>query len=128
MSDPIGDMITRIRNSYLVGHQEVSLPYSKVKENIAQILLKKGFLKKVAVEGKKLKMLVLTLKYKGKEPTLTHIERISRPGRRIYVGAKKIQSVLSGLGINIFSTSAGIMTGREAKQKKLGGEIICRVW
>lgn len=128
MSDPIGDMITRVRNSYLAVQQEVSLPYSRVKENIAQILLKEGFLKKVAVEGKEPKVLVLTLKYKGKEPAVTHIERISRSGRRIYVGTKKIQTVLSGLGISIFSTPVGIMTGREAKQKKLGGEIICQVW
>ena len=128
MSDPIGDMLTRIRNGYLAVLQEVSLPHSQMKENVGQILLENGYLKKIVVDGNKPKQMVLTLKYKNKQPAVTEIERVSRPGRRIYVSAGRIQSVLSGLGINIISTSSGLMTGKEARRRHFGGELICRLW
>ena len=128
MTDPIGDMLTRIRNGYLARKKMVKVPYSRIKEQMAEILVKEGYLAKLKVRSEKFKILELGLKYEGKKPALTSIERVSKPGLRIYSPAKKIKQVCSGLGLSILSTSAGLMTNKEARKKNLGGEIICQVW
>lgn len=129
LSDPIADMCARIRNAYQVRHKNLAIPYSKVKEEIAKILVAEGYAKEIKIEGKsKEKRIILTLRYKGKQPVLTGIKRISRPGMRIYTKTDKILPVLSGLGISIISTSQGLMTNRQARKKNLGGELICSVW
>jgi small subunit ribosomal protein S8 len=129
LTDPIADLCTRIRNAYQVHQKSVSVPYSKIKERIAEILVAGKYLEEKKIEGKaKEKKIILTLRYKGKEPALMGIKRISRPGRRVYSRADKIPSVLSGLGIIIVSTPQGLMTNRQARKKNLGGEIICSVW
>jgi small subunit ribosomal protein S8 len=128
-TDPLADLCARIRNAYQVRHKSVAVPYSKIKEEIAKILVAEEYLKEMKVEGEgKEKRLVLTLRYKDKEPVLTGIKRVSRPGRRLYTRADKIPVVLSGLGISIISTPQGLMTNRKAREKNLGGEIICCVW
>lgn len=130
MSDPIADILTRIRNGYLVKKKTVEAPYSQMIHQIAKVLVKEKFLAKIEIQGKKPaeKKIVLHLKYKGKEPALTGIKRISKPGLRVYTKAKKIPAVRLGFGVTIVSTPAGLMTDREARKKKLGGEIICQVW
>ena len=130
MTDPIGDFITRIRNGYLVRQKRISLPYSAIKECLAKILLKEGYLKEVQVEGKKPqeKELVVNLKYRGKEPAIKEIKRISKPSLRVYYQAKDLSPLRSGFGMRIISTSKGLMTDKEAKKKKLGGEVICQLW
>lgn len=126
MNDPIADMLTRIRNAQASRHTSVSLPYSKIKESIAGILKDSGFIKGVEVEDAGgFKNIVITLAEIGRITTLT---RVSKPGRRMYVSAGEIPLVLGGRGIVILSTSGGIMTGRQARQKGLGGELICKVW
>ena len=129
MTDPLADFLTRIRNGYRAQRKVVVAPYSRIKEEIGKILVKQGYLKKMEVEGKRpTKVLLLTLRYKGKEPILRGIERISKPGLRIYTKAGKIPSVRWGPGVVILSTSQGLMTDKEARKKKIGGEIICQVW
>lgn len=130
MTDPIGDMLTRIRNGYAVHQRQVEVPYSVIKEKLAQILVKEGYLKEVVTEGKKTqeKKLVIKLKYHRQEPALDHIERISKPSLRIYLQAKELKPFRGGFGMRILSTSQGLMTGREAKKKNLGGEVICQLW
>jgi len=132
MTDPIADMLTRIRNAQAVGHSTVSIPFSKIKYSIAEILAKEGFVKNVSKVGQKTKKVIkIELKYedaKNTIPVISGLKRISKPGRRIYIKAKEIKSVLGGRGISIISTSQGLMTGKEAKRKKLGGEILCEVW
>ena len=132
LSDPIADMLTRIRNATERYHPEVSLPSSKIKEEIARILKEEGFIEDYGVraDGAK-KILTLTLKYKGKrgkEKVIRGLKRVSKPGRRVYVGADEIPHVLGGLGISILSTSQGIMTGQEARRRRIGGEVLCYVW
>jgi len=130
--DPIADMLTRIRNANERYHKEVAVPASKLKEELARILKEEGYIenfKLIKEDGKG--MIVLSLKYKGKrarERVISGIERVSKPGRRIYVGAQEIPEVLNGLGITILSTSSGIMTGKQAKKLGIGGEVICKVW
>jgi len=130
MTDPIGDMIARIKNGYIASLKEVKVPYSKIKENLAKTLLNQRYLKEVAVEEeeKGKKIISLTLGYKSKKPLITEIKRISKPGRRKYLRASKITRPIVGLGTMILSTSLGILDGREARKKNLGGEIICHVW
>ena len=129
MTDPIADMCSRIRNAYQVRHKSATVPYSKIKEEIAKILIAEEYIKEKKVEGKgKEKVILLTLRYKGKRPALDGIKRISCQGRRIYSRVDKIPPVLSGLGISIISTPQGLMTNRQARKKNLGGEIICSVW
>ena len=133
LTDPIADILTRIRNASMVYKTEVLSPYSKEREALAKVLVKEGYLKKIKKQrakskDKKRKNLVLELKYSGKRPAIKKIIRISRPGLRVYSAYKKLPKVLSGFGIVIVSTSKGIMTGKEAKKKKLGGEIICKIW
>lgn len=130
MSDPIGDMLTRIRNGYLVRKKTVVIPYSRIKEKIVKILLKENFLANAKTQkgARTQKTILLTLKYKDKEPALTGIKRISKPGLRVYAKANKIPAVRLGFGITIVSTPSGLLTDREARKKNLGGEVICQVW
>lgn len=134
MTDPISDMLNRIRNALMVLHPTVSIPFSKLKYEIAKILEKEDLVKKVEKKGRKIKkVLEITLKYqKGEikkiEPVISGLKRISKPGQRIYVRSKEIRRVRDGYGIAIISTPKGIMTNKEARRKKLGGEIICEIW
>jgi small subunit ribosomal protein S8 len=128
-SDPISDMLTRIRNAAMVNKSEVSLPHSKIKETVAKILAENGFLQSVEVNGSdKDKKLVITIAPENSSSTITEIARISKPGRRVYVNSSEIPTVKRGRGIVVISTSKGVMAGSEAKQKKLGGELICQVY
>jgi small subunit ribosomal protein S8 len=129
-TDPIADMLTRIRNASLVQHKQVVVPASKIKANIAKILQSEGFIERYALTNDQPQPnLVLTLKYTGRgEPVITGIERVSKPGNRHYTGHSNIPWVRSGLGISIVSTPKGLMTGRQARRERLGGEIICNVW
>ena len=130
MTDPIGDLITRIRNGYLARQRRIRAPYSAIKENLVKILVKEGYLKKVAVEGKKPqeKELVLELKYPQKKPALSHIERVSKPSLRVYLQAKELRPLRGGFGMRILSTPQGLMTDKQAKKRNLGGEVICQLW
>lgn len=129
MTDPIADMLTRIRNGYQAKIGVVKLPHSKINQSIAKIMVKKGYLKKAEVDKKnKFKTLALTLKYVNKKPVVNGIKRVSKPGLRIYCQSKKLKRPDLGIGINIISTASGLMTGKEAKKKNLGGEIICEIW
>lgn len=129
MTDPISDMLTRIRNAVAVNKSEIVLPYSKIKHEIAKILKKEGYILEVEKVEDRFNSLKLTLKYNedGKS-AITHIKRISKPGRRVYVSRDKIPYVLNDLGIAIFTTSKGIMTNRQARRAKIGGEMLCEVW
>jgi small subunit ribosomal protein S8 len=135
ISDPISDMLTRIRNAVLVGHNQVALPSSKIKVAIAKILKEEGFIMSYEVVDGKIantKVLRLRLKYVGerreRRPVITGMERISRPGRRVYTGKTEIPFVLSGMGIAIVSTPKGVMTGQRARQLGVGGEVLCKIW
>jgi small subunit ribosomal protein S8 len=127
-TDPISDMLTRIRNAAATRKSEVVMPYSKLKHNLANILLKEGFISAVSVREGALKELEVKLKYDGAEPVVTDLKRVSKPGQRIYASMDKIPRANGGLGVTILSTSQGLMTDREAKKKKFGGEVICQVW
>jgi small subunit ribosomal protein S8 len=128
-TDPIADMLSRIRNALAVRKQEVSLPHSNVKESIAKLLKDNKFIEKVSVEDAPVgKILKLTLIKEGANSNITEIERMSRPGRRLYSGSDKIPVVKRGRGIVIVSTSKGMMTGDKAKNSGLGGELICKVY
>ena len=129
--DPISDLLTIIRNGYSAKKETVSVNYSKAKHAIANTLLKNGYLEGIKVEGKKevaKKKLIITLKYLNDTPAITNIKRISKPSVRIYSSVRKIPVSLSGTGINIVSTSKGVMTDKKARKEKLGGEIICKVY
>ncbi|HUD98273.1 MAG TPA: 30S ribosomal protein S8 [Bryobacteraceae bacterium] len=129
-SDPIADMLTRVRNAIQARHPKVDVPASKLKTEIARILKEEGYIQnfKVAEEGPK-KVIKIYLKYNTvNAPVISNIERISRPGCRVYVGQQDIPRVLGGLGINILTTPRGVMTGRDAHKEKIGGELLCRVW
>lgn len=127
-TDPIADMLTRIRNASAVKKAEVLIPFSKVKLSIANILLQAGFLKSVEKVEDGRGDLKIILKYQDGRPAITSLTRISKPGRRIYIGKEELKSVRNGLGISVISTSQGIMDGREAKKKNIGGELICEVY
>lgn len=130
VNDPIADMLTRIRNASMVKQKQVVMPSSKIKVSIAKILQDEGFIETFAVtDDKPQPRLLLRLKYTPQgRPVIGGLERISKPGRRYYSGHKEIPWVRSGLGINIVSTPKGLMTGRNARRQKLGGEILCNVW
>ncbi len=129
MSDPIADMLTRIRNCARSGHAETTSPGSKQKLAILNILKREGFIENYDVDRKGLKTDIrVRLKYSGKRPVIRQLERASRPGRRYYVRAKDLRPVRNNMGVSIISTSQGIMTGRKAKKLNIGGEVICRVW
>ena len=129
-SDPIADMLTRVRNALTARHQKVDVPASKLKAEIARILREEGYIinYKLAEEGPS-KVIKIYLKYTVTNlPAIAHIERISRPGCRVYVGSKEIPRILGGLGINILTTPKGVMTGSAARKEGVGGEVLCQIW
>lgn len=129
MTDPIADMLTRIRNAILVRKTELILPYSRLKHEVAKVLVQGGWLEAVEKIEENFKQMRIVLKYNNKkEPAITFIKRISKPGRRIYAPKDKLPIVLNNYGEAIISTSQGIMTNKEAKRKGVGGEIICEVY
>lgn len=134
-SDPIADMLTRLRNGLMAGHSTVSVPSSKLKLAIAEILKQEGYIESYetqATAGEPQPALRVTLRYVGvrreKRPVISGLERISKPGRRVYARKQEIPWVLSGMGIAILSTPKGVMTGTRARQLGVGGEVICKVW
>jgi small subunit ribosomal protein S8 len=128
MSDPIADMLTRIRNAGKALLPAVELPHSRMKESVAKILKSEGYVGDVAVEGNAMKKIKIRLKYQGKKSVIEGLKRVSKPGLRRYVGSTEIPRVLGGMGVSIVSTSEGVMTGAQAKKKNLGGELLCYVW
>ena len=125
LTDPIADMLTRIRNAHLALHKEVSVPRSKMKEAMASILKQEGYVEDVTVDDRNS---TIALKYVKGRPAITGLKRISKPGRRVYVGAHQIPRVQNGLGICILSTSRGVLDGMTAHADKTGGELLCEVW
>ena len=128
MTDPISDMLTRIRNANRALLPSVDVPHSKMKESIAGIFKREGYIADFAVEGKLPKAIKIRLKYQGKKSIIEGLRRISTPGLRCYVGATDIPRVRGGLGVSVISTSEGVMTGTQARKKNLGGELLCYVW
>jgi small subunit ribosomal protein S8 len=128
-SDPIADMLTRIRNAVAASRNQVVMPHSKIKEAIANLLKDNGFVAEVKVENSgSFKSLLITIYGDGEEPVISSLQRVSKPVRRVYASSQDIPLVLGGRGMVILSTPGGLMTGREARQKGLGGELICKVW
>ena len=128
-TDPISDFLTRLRNGAAARHAEVQAPASKVKYAIAKILEREGYLANVSEKSDgKHKTLSVSLMYNGKEPVLRAVKRVSKPGGRVYRGAGELPRVLSDIGIAIVSTSAGIMTNKDARRRKLGGEVLCEIY
>ncbi len=130
MTDPIADMLTRIRNANMASHERVEAPSSKVKEWIAKVLHEEGYIRNYRlIDDNKQGILRIYLKYgENKEKVITNLKRISKPGRRVYVDTKHLPKVLGGLGIAIISTSQGIMTAARCRKAKVGGEVLCYVW
>jgi small subunit ribosomal protein S8 len=132
MTDPIADMLTRIRNAVRIEHPQVNMPLSKVKRGLAEVLKREGYIwdwHEQKDEGSANQQLLIQLKYgPNGERVIRHIRRVSKPGRRIYSRAEALRPVLNGLGISIISTSRGVISDREARQRKLGGEVLCEVW
>ena len=132
VGDPISDLLTRIRNAGERYHSKIRVPSSRMKEEIARVLQEEGFIEGYETEGEDAKrLLTIKLKYKGKrgrQRVITELKRVSKPSRRIYVGADEIPYVMGGMGITILSTSHGIMTGQQAKANRIGGEVLCNVW
>ena len=130
MSDPIADMLTRIRNAHKARHRETSIPFSRLKQDVAKVLQEEGYIEgfRVLQDGPR-QLLRVALRYTEEGiPVVTGIQRASRPGRRSYAGAKEIPRVLGGLGICVLSTSQGVMSDREARRRHVGGEVLCDVW
>ena len=129
VTDPIADMLTRIRNANQMRYKEVEVPASKIKIEIARILKEEGFISDYKIKKNNIQdNIVLYLKYSGKERVITGLKRISKPGLRVYAKAEEIPTVLSGLGIAIISTSKGLMTDKNARKASLGGEVLAYVW
>ena len=130
MTDPIADMLTRIRNAVCIEHAQVVMPISKLKRGMADVLKREGYIWNwTEVEKKPVSQLQIELKYgPNGERLIQHIRRVSKPGRRVYRGSAGLRPVLNGLGISIVSTSRGVLSDREARQKKLGGEVLCELW
>ncbi len=131
VNDTISDMLTRLRNANLAKHQIVEVPSTKMTRNIAGILLEEGFIQSFEEVGESFNsQLLLSLKYKGKyrEPVITALRRVSKPGLRVYANRKELPRVLGGLGIAVISTSQGVMTDNKARHQGLGGEVLCYVW
>lgn len=130
-NDTIGDMLTRIRNATLARHQTTQVPATRMTQSIAQVLQEEGFITSFEAAGEGVKrQLVISLKYKGKQrqPTISTLKRVSRPGLRVYSNRKELPRVLGGIGIAIISTSSGVMTDRQARRTGVGGEVLCYVW
>lgn len=133
ISDPVGDMLTRIRNALMAGKATVEMPGSKLKLEIARILKDEGFIEDYTVGSEKpAPIMQITLKYYGarreRRPVITHLERVSKPGRRIYRSRRDLPRVMSGIGIAIVTTPKGVMTAQEARRQRVGGEVLCYVW
>ena len=130
MTDPIADMLTRIRNAIRVEHPHIELPLSKVKIGVAEVLKREGYIWDWSqIDEKPAQKLRLELKYgPNGERVIRHIKRVSKPGRRVYSRARDLRPVLQGLGITVLSTSRGVLSDREARQRNLGGEVLCEVW
>lgn len=130
MTDPIADMLTRVRNAIAAKHSRVDIPGSKLKLEIARILKEEGYINNFVTKGEGTKLMIrIFLRYDAKgTSSITHLSRVSRPGRRVYVGAGEIPRVLGGYGINIVSTSRGLMSGKRARQENVGGEILAQVY
>ena len=129
VTDPIADMLTRIRNANVMRYKEVEVPASKIKNEIARILKEEGFISDYKVKKSNIQdIIVLYLKYSGKERVITGLKRISKPGLRVYAKAEEIPTVLSGLGIAVISTSKGVMTDKDARKNSLGGEVLAYIW
>ena len=126
--DPIANMLTCVRNASQALLDEVAIPHSKIKENIARILKNEGYIVEFGVEGDAKKMLKMKLKYNGRRGVIEGLKRVSRPGLRQYVSATEVPRVLGGLGVAILSTSKGVMTGQDARKESVGGEVLCHVW
>ena len=129
MSDPVADMLTRIRNAQAVGHVEVGIPASKEKAAIANVMKDQGYIGSYEVQGDgPVKTLSVELKYHKSKPVISGLKRVSKPSCRIYVKSKEVPRVRGGMGVAIISTPEGVVTGKEAKRRNLGGEVICYVW
>ena len=129
VTDPIADMLTRIRNANIMRYKEVEIPSSKMKLEIAKILKNEGFINDYKIKKNNVQdIIVLSLKYVDKERVITGLKRISKPGLRVYTNSNEIPKVLNGLGIAIISTSQGVMSGKSAKEANLGGEVLAYVW
>src|SRR5262247_598841 len=130
VTDPVADMLARIRNGSLAEHEKVDIPTSKLKVRLAEILKEEGFIKNFRLmEDKRQGVLRIYLKYgPGQERVISGLRRVSKPGRRLYVGADRIPSVLGGMGVAILSTPRGVLTDRESRKAKVGGEVLCYVW
>jgi small subunit ribosomal protein S8 len=132
MTDPIADMLTRIRNANVAMHDDVMMPSSKLKESLAAVLQKEGYIQSFRVdqeEGKPSKTLIIDMKYsEARERVITGIRRVSKPGLRVYTKADAVPRVLGGLGVAVVSTSKGLLTDREARRQRIGGEVLCYVW
>jgi small subunit ribosomal protein S8 len=128
MSDPISDMLTRIRNAGAAHLPTVKLPHSRVKESVAKLLQSEGYVADVSVEGETKKTIKINLKFNGKKSVIEGLKRVSKPGLRRYVGSTEIPRVRGGLGVAIVSTSEGLLTDQQARKKNLGGELLCYIW
>jgi small subunit ribosomal protein S8 len=133
VSDPIADMLTRIRNAMMVHHMDVTIPHSRIKEDLACVLRDEGYIESYRVDDTQaFKSIVIQLKYVGlrreRRPVITGLKRVSRPGCRVYAGYDEIPWVLSGMGIAILTTPRGVMTGEQARRQHVGGEVLCYVW
>jgi len=121
-------MLTRIRNASRALLPQVNVPHSRLKESVARLLQREGYVTEVAVEGKPFKMIKIKLKYSGRKSVIEGLRRVSTPGLRRYLGAQKVPRVRAGLGTSVVSTSQGVMTGAQARKKNVGGELLCEVW
>ena len=129
VTDPIADMLTRLRNAAMAHHESVIVPASRMKLAVAKILKDEGFIEDYSVvKGEPQRMIKIVLKYIDKQPAFMGLERVSKPGLRVYAGKREIPRVYGGLGIAVMSTSKGIMTGQDAWKRNLGGEVLCYVW
>ncbi len=129
MTDPISDLIIRIKNALMASHDQLSLPNSKAKKAVADILASEGYVTSVEVDDKeKHPQLVIKLKYVGKSPAITGVKRLSKPGRRLYSSSTDLPKTLGGYGITIISTNKGVMTDAEARKQNVGGELLCQIW
>lgn len=125
LTDPIADMLTRIRNAHMALHTEVNIPRSRMKEALAAILKQEGYIEDAEIDERNI---AIRLKYLNGKPVITGLKRISTPGRRVYVNSRQIPRVQNGLGICILSTSRGVMDGKSAQESKVGGELLCEIW
>ena len=128
MTDPISDMLTRIRNAQMANHASVRIPYSRVKFEVAKILVNRGYVASAEQAEGRFPELEIVLKYKDGKPVIQHLDRVSKPGCRVYASKRTLPHVLNGLGMAIISTSQGVMDDKEARQKNVGGEVLCEVY